>query len=66
MPKMPNSERAFRIEERHPTDDRVLRLIARCDDLETARAAFKWAREQYPTAKLVLRQREKVVGESGS
>src|SRR3954465_12485987 len=42
----------------------VTRRIARCRYIETARAAFKWAREQYPRATLLLRQGDKVLAES--
>jgi hypothetical protein len=57
----------FSIEQRadHSGAD-VRRVIARCDRLDTARAAFRWAREQYPRAWVVLREGGQVIEEAGN
>ena len=60
------SEKRYRfgIEELDKTDGEVFRVFARCDQPETAQAALKWARDQYPLARLVIRDQHELVSDT--
>ena len=54
----------FVIEELRREEDESVRVVARCDHIETARAVLKWAREQYPSARLIIRDGEQIIADT--
>ena len=59
---MPQIGLVFRIER---SDESGQKLVCACDNIETARAALRWAQQQYPAERLVLRNGEQIVAQSG-